>query len=71
MTGKPTVTSKAEEYRRHAEECSEAAQSIQSAEERTIMLRIAQTWMGLAEKEAAAATAQGQQQAQPKDDKKE
>jgi hypothetical protein len=61
---------KAEEYRRHAQQCVDTAQRIQNAEERAILLKIAQRWMYLAEKEDAAA-AQQQQQVQPKDDKKE
>jgi hypothetical protein len=54
--------SNAKEYRQHAQECLDAAQRLQNEEERAMLLRIAQTWMGLAEKEDAAATAQGQQQ---------
>jgi hypothetical protein len=64
------VMSNAEKYREHAQECFAAAQRIQNAEERAILLNIAQTWMGLAEKEDAATAAQQQQQVQPKDDKK-
>jgi putative IMPACT (imprinted ancient) family translation regulator len=62
--------SKAEEYQQHAQQCLDAAQRIQNAEQRAIMLQIAQTWMRLGEKEDAAAAAQ-QQQAPPKDDKTE
>jgi hypothetical protein len=64
------VMSNAEKYREHVQECFAAAQRIQNAEERAILLNIAQTWMGLAEKEDAATAAQQQQQVQPKDDKK-
>jgi hypothetical protein len=39
---------KAEEYRRHAQECVDAAQKIQNTEERAILLQIAQRWMQLA-----------------------
>jgi hypothetical protein len=47
-------------------------QRIQNAEQRAMMLNIAQTWMRLAEEEdPPSAAAQQQQQAQPKDDKKE
>ena len=54
----------------------EAAQRIQNAEERAILLQIAQRWMLLAEKErnapSSSESAQQQQQVQPKDhDKKE
>jgi hypothetical protein len=65
------VASKAEEYRQHAQQCLDAAQRIQNAEERAIMLQIAQTWIRLAEKEDAPSSAQQQQQVQPKDDKTE
>jgi hypothetical protein len=44
MARSPTV-SKAEEYRRHAQECLDAVQSSQDAEERAILFRIAQRWM--------------------------
>jgi hypothetical protein len=47
LTGKPTVTSKAEEYRRNAEECLDTAEVIRNASERAILLRIAHTWMQL------------------------
>jgi hypothetical protein len=63
--------SDAEQYRQHAQDCLDAAQRIQDAEEREIMLNIAQTWMRLAEKEDAPSSAQQQQQAQPKDDNAE
>jgi hypothetical protein len=42
--------SKAEEYRQHAQQCLDVAQRIQNAEERAILLQIAQRWMHLAEK---------------------
>jgi hypothetical protein len=66
MDGGGRVASKAEEYRQHAQECLDAAQRIQNAEQRTILLQIAQRWMHLAEKEDAAEAAQQQQL---KDDK--
>jgi hypothetical protein len=69
MTGKPTVTSKAEEYRRHAEECLDAAEVIRNAKERAILLRIAHTWMQLAEQEDAAAAQQ--HRAHPAEDEEE
>jgi hypothetical protein len=70
-TDEGRVASKAEEYRQHAQQCLDAAQRIQNAEERAIMLQIAQTWIRLAEKEDAPSSAQQQQQVQPKDDKTE
>ena len=69
MTGKPTMTSKAEEYRQHAEECLAAAPRMQNAEERAILLNIAQTWVQLAEQEDAAAAQQ--HRAHPADDEEE
>jgi hypothetical protein len=65
------MTSKAEEYRQHAQRCLDAAQRIQHAEQRAIMLEIAQRWIRLAEKEDPATAAQQQQQVQSKDDKKD
>jgi hypothetical protein len=50
-TDEGRVASTAEEYRQHAQECVDAAQKIQSAEERAILLHIAQRWICLAEKE--------------------
>jgi hypothetical protein len=60
--------SNAEKYRQHAQECIDAAQRLQDAEQRAILLHMAQTWVRLAEEEDAAAA---QQQVQPKDDKRE
>jgi hypothetical protein len=51
--------SKAEEYRQHAQQCVDAAQRIQNAEEPAILLQMAQRY---AEKEQ---NAQQQQQVQP------
>jgi hypothetical protein len=65
------MMSKAEEYRQHAQQCLDAAQRIQHAEQRAIMLGIAQRWIRLAEEQASTQPAQQQQQAQPKDEKKE
>jgi hypothetical protein len=68
--------SNAEEYRRHAQECLDAARRLQNEEEQAMLLHIAQIWMDLAEKEGAQSSASEppaaqQQQVQPKDDKKE
>jgi hypothetical protein len=67
------VASKAEEYRQHAQLCLDAAQRIQNAEERAIMLQIAQRWMLLAEKEqdAPSSSTEPAQQQQQVDDKQE
>jgi hypothetical protein len=77
-TNEGRVVSKAEEYRQHAQQCLDAAQRIQNAEERAIMLQIAQRWIHLAEEQDATSSStepaqqpQQQQQVQPKDDKKE
>jgi hypothetical protein len=45
------MAGKADEYRHHAQECLEAASRIHSEEERSILLRIAQTWQHLADQE--------------------
>jgi hypothetical protein len=42
---------KADEYRRHAHECFQAAERVQNEEERNILLHIAQTWQDLANQE--------------------
>jgi hypothetical protein len=42
---------KADEYRRHAQECFEAAERMNNEEERNILLHIAQTWEHLANQE--------------------
>ena len=60
------MASKAEEYRQHADECLDAAQRIQNAEERAILIRIAQRWIKLVDQEDVAATAA--QQVQPQND---
>jgi hypothetical protein len=61
--------SKAEEYRQHAQQCVDAAQRIQNAEEPAILLQMAQRWMLLAKKEqnapSSSESAQQQQQVQP------
>jgi len=71
---KAAVMSKAEEYRQHAQQCLDAAQRIQNAEQQAIMLQIAQRWIHLAEEQDAASSSTEpaqQQQVQPKDDKTE
>jgi hypothetical protein len=69
------VASRAEEYQQHAQQCLDAAQRIQNAEKRAILLEMAQRWMRLAEKEDAPSSStepsQQQQQVRPKDDKTE
>ena len=76
---------RAEEYRRRAQECLDLARKISLERERAIILDMAQSWLRLAEQQEAQeenpsppaveqpqAAAQQQQQVQPKDeDKKE
>jgi hypothetical protein len=72
------TASKAQEYRRLAQECRTMARSVSTEEARTALLEMAQTWLRLAEEqevaippggvEAAQPVAQQQQQVQPKDD---
>ena len=42
------VTSRAEEYRRYARQCSEIAPAFQDEEARATLLRLAQAWSRLA-----------------------
>jgi hypothetical protein len=51
MRGVAVATSKAEEYRRLARESSEAANRIQSEEDRKVLLHIAEVWQNFAEQE--------------------
>jgi hypothetical protein len=78
---------RAEEYRRLAEECRVAAQSAWTEEVRVALLETARGWLRLAEEQDASAdlwgsvpptsveearpVVQQQQQAQPKDDEKD
>jgi hypothetical protein len=72
------MAAKADEYRRHAQECREAASRVHGEEERSILLHIAQIWQRLADQEevccrssAEQAAAQQRQQIQPDEDKTE
>ena len=40
----------AQEYRRHASECVRLAQEAQSASDKALLLRMAETWIRLAER---------------------
>ena len=76
---------RAEEYRRRAQECLDAARLISLETSRAALIEMAQSWLRLAEEQEAQeknpsppaveqpqAAAQQQQQVQPKnDDKKE
>jgi hypothetical protein len=73
---------RAEEYRRRAQECLDLARKISLEKERAIILAMAQSWLRLAEQQEAQeenpsppaveqqpqAAAQQQQQVQPKDE---
>ena len=74
---------RAEEYRRRAQECLDAARLISIETSRAALLDMAQSWLRLAEEQEAQeeiirsrvseqpqAAAQQQQQVQPKDDDK-
>jgi hypothetical protein len=43
----------ADEYRRHASECVRLAQEAQSAGDNSLLLRMAETWLRLAEQAEA------------------
>jgi hypothetical protein len=76
------VVSRAEEYRRLARECLEAARTVQDEDGRTALLQMAQVWSRLADEQADDSgeqappvpsaedrpVVQQQQQIQPKDD---
>jgi hypothetical protein len=64
------VPNRAEQYRRLAQECWRLAQMI-PADARASLLEMAQVWQRLADEQDHATVPQQQQQAQPKDDKKE
>jgi hypothetical protein len=54
---------KADEYRRHAQECFQAAERMHNEEERNILLHIAQTWQDLANQEEDASRAEHRRRA--------
>jgi len=69
------VASRAEEYRRPAQQCLETARTISSKDGRAILVQMAQVWQRLAEEQETSIfpdrpAAQQQQQVQPKDDDK-
>ena len=43
----------ADEYRRHASECVRLAQEAQTASDKALLLRMAETWLRLAEQAEA------------------
>jgi hypothetical protein len=45
------MVSRAEEYRRYAQECLDAASRLQSEEQWAILIRIADTWRELADQD--------------------
>ena len=83
MRGMAVTRTRAEEYRRRAQECLDLARKISLERERAIILDMAQSWLRLAEQQEAQEeitpppaveqpqpVAQQQQQVQPKDDDK-
>jgi hypothetical protein len=66
------ASNKAEDYRRLARESFQAANRLDSEEDRKILLHIGEVWQRFAEQEErkGSASAQQQQQVQPKDDDK-
>jgi len=74
------TASKAQEYRRLAQECQAMARSVSTPQARAALLEMAQTWLRLAGQQelaippggidAAQPAVQQQQQIQPKDDDK-
>ena len=69
------MASRAEEYRRLAQQCLETARTISSKDGRAILVQMAQVWQRLAEEQETSIfpdrpAAQQQQQVQPKDDDK-
>jgi DNA primase len=85
MTEMAVTRTRAEEYRRLAQECFDLAREISRERDRAVVLDMAQSWLRLAEQqetleeitpppavEQPQAAVQQQQQTQPKDrDKKE
>ena len=83
--GMGVTRTRAEEYRRRAQECFDLARKISLERDRAVVLHMAQSWLRLAEQQETQeeimpppavdqpqAAAQQQQQTQPKDeDKKE
>jgi hypothetical protein len=69
------VASRAEEYRRLAQQCLEMARTISNKDVRATLIQMAQVWQRLAEEQETSGLsdrprAQQQQQIQPKDDDK-
>jgi hypothetical protein len=68
------VTSRADEYRRRAQQCLEMARTFGDRNARVTLSHMAQAWLRLAEMTAPKQKrpiVQQQQQIQPNDDKKE
>ena len=74
-TGKGVVAvSRADEYRRRAQQCLEMAGTFRDREARIALSHMAEVWLRLAERNAPKKTQpafQQQQQIQPEDDDKE
>jgi hypothetical protein len=73
VDGKRVVASRADEYRRRAQDCLEMARTFGDRDARTMLSHMAQVWLRLADAiapEQKQAIVQQQQQVQPKDDGK-
>jgi hypothetical protein len=73
--GSGAVASRADEYRRRAQQCLEMARAFRDREAQVILSHMAEAWLRLAERddflplaEQAQPIVQQQQQSQPKDD---
>ena len=50
---------KENDFRKHAEECVQLAQSVRTPEQRTMLLHIAETWLRLADNAKRSVTSEG------------
>ena len=65
------MASRADEYRRRAQQCLEMAGTFREREARASLSYMAEVWLRLAERQPTQPLFQQQQQIQPKDDDKE
>jgi len=63
------VASRADEYRRRAQQCLEMAGTFREREARATLTHMAEVWLRLAERQPTQPVFQQQQQIQPKNDK--
>src|SRR5262245_34036383 len=69
IDGKYAVASRADEYRRRAQQCLEMAGTFKEREARATLSHMAEVWLRLAERQPTQPVFQQQQQIQPKNDK--